>query len=83
MISMASQLKAMVDEIQRRNERELFLKERDIHYRDWLFDFVVEKNNDILAKIIGDGATSIKEKADEVVENAIEEVSNALPETQE
>ncbi len=49
MISMASQLKAMVDEIQRRNERELFLKESDIHYRDWLFDFVVEKNNDILA----------------------------------
>ena len=43
MISMASQLKAMVDEIQRRNERELFLKESDIHYRDWLFDFVVEK----------------------------------------
>jgi hypothetical protein len=32
---------------------------------------------------IGDGAASIKEKADEVVENAIEEVSNALPETQE
>ena len=49
MISMAAQLKAMVDEIQRRTERELFLKENDIHYRDWLFDFVVEKNNDILA----------------------------------
>ncbi len=43
MISMAAQLKAMVDEIKRRNERELFLKENDIHYRDWLFDFVVEK----------------------------------------
>ncbi len=49
MIDMASQLKTMVDEIKRRNERELFLKENDIHYRDWLFDFVVEKNNDILA----------------------------------
>ncbi|WP_051563133.1 response regulator [Butyrivibrio sp. LB2008] len=49
MIDMASQLNTMVDEIKRRNERELFLKENDIHYRDWLFDFVVEKNNDILA----------------------------------
>ena len=49
MSAMASQLKTMVDEIQRRNERELILKENDIHYRDWLFDFVVEKNNDILA----------------------------------
>ncbi|MBO4456085.1 MAG: response regulator [Butyrivibrio sp.] len=49
MVDMASQLKTMVDEIKRRNERELILKENDIHYRDWLFDFVVEKNNDILA----------------------------------
>ncbi len=49
MNSMASKLKEMMDEINRRNEEDLKLKESDIHYREWLFDFVVERNNDVLA----------------------------------
>ncbi len=48
MVDMANQLKSMVEEINRRNEEDLQRKESDIHYREWLFDFVVEKNNDIL-----------------------------------
>ena len=49
MVDMAGQLKSMVEEINKRNEQDLLMKETDIHYREWLFDFVVEKNNDILA----------------------------------
>ena len=51
MEDMASRLKYMVDEINRRNQEDLLVKESDIHYREWLFDFVVEKNNDILAVV--------------------------------
>ncbi|WP_051538082.1 response regulator [Butyrivibrio proteoclasticus] len=59
MVSMSRQLGAMVAEINRRNEEDMLLKENDIHYREWLFDFVVEKNNDILAVVNAGGfATS-------------------------
>ena len=51
MKEMSSKLKYMVDEINRRNQEDLLVKESDIHYREWLFDFVVEKNNDILAVV--------------------------------
>ncbi len=51
MCDMANQLKNMVDEINQRNQEELLVKESDIHYREWLFDFVVEKNNDVLAVV--------------------------------
>ncbi|RKM54875.1 response regulator [Butyrivibrio sp. X503] len=51
MSDMAMQLKHMMSEINSRNERDLLKKENDIHYREWLFDYVVEKNNDILAII--------------------------------
>ncbi|SFC89003.1 response regulator [Butyrivibrio sp. YAB3001] len=49
MVDMAKQLEEMVKEINARNVQDLLMKESDIHYREWLFDFVVEKNNDILA----------------------------------
>lgn len=52
---MADTLNEMVDEIERMNQEKLMVKENDIHYRDWLFDFVVEKNNDILA-VINEGS---------------------------
>ncbi len=55
MTDMASQLKSMVEEINKRNEQDLLMKDNDIHYREWLFDFVVEKNNDILAVLGEDG----------------------------
>ncbi len=55
MTNMASQLKDMMEEINNRNEQDLLMKENDIHYREWLFDFVVEKNNDILA-VLSDGS---------------------------
>lgn len=51
MEDMSKQLREMVKEINRRNEEGMLLKENDIHYREWLFDFVVEKNNDILAVV--------------------------------
>ncbi|MBQ6588477.1 MAG: response regulator [Butyrivibrio sp.] len=54
MVGMAGQLNAMVQEINERNEKDLQLKDNDIHYREWLFDFVVERNNDILAVVDGD-----------------------------
>ncbi len=54
MLDMAKQLSAMVEEINRRNEQDILAKESDIHYREWLFDFVVEKNNDILAVLNGE-----------------------------
>ncbi len=51
MEDMAQKLRDMVDEINRRNQEDILAKESDIHYREWLFDFVVEKNNDILAVV--------------------------------
>ncbi len=51
MKEMAETLSDMVMEIDRMNKEQLMLKENDIHYREWLFDYVVEKNNDILAVI--------------------------------
>ncbi|MBQ3798530.1 MAG: response regulator [Butyrivibrio sp.] len=55
MTGMADQLRAMMEEVNKRNEQDLLMKESDIHYREWLFDFVVEKNNDILAVLGEDG----------------------------
>ncbi len=52
---MADTLNEMVQEIERMNKEQILLKENDIHYREWLFDFVVEKNNDILA-VINEGS---------------------------
>ncbi len=49
MKDMAETLSDMVLEIERMNKEQILIKENDIHYREWLFDFVVEKNNDILA----------------------------------
>ncbi|MCR5404974.1 MAG: response regulator [Butyrivibrio sp.] len=54
---MADTLNEMVNEIERMNQEKLMIKENDIHYREWLFDFVVEKNNDILA-VINEGSYS-------------------------
>jgi signal transduction histidine kinase/CheY-like chemotaxis protein/HAMP domain-containing protein len=51
MQAMAIKLNDMVEEINRRNKADLLAKESDIHYREWLFDFVVERNNDILAVV--------------------------------
>ncbi len=51
MTDMADTLKKMVQEIDRMNKEQLKLKDDDIHYREWLFDFVVEKNNDVLAVV--------------------------------
>ena len=51
MKEMADTLLKMVLEIDRMNKEQLKLKDDDIHYREWLFDFVVEKNNDILAVV--------------------------------
>ncbi len=48
---MADTLSNMVAEIERMNQEQLKLKDSDIHYREWLFDFVVEQNNDILAVV--------------------------------
>jgi signal transduction histidine kinase/DNA-binding response OmpR family regulator len=55
MKEMADTLSNMVLEIDRMNKEQLALKENDIHYREWLFDFVVERNNDILA-VINEGS---------------------------
>jgi signal transduction histidine kinase/DNA-binding response OmpR family regulator len=55
MVGMANQLKAMMEEINKRNEQDLLMKDNDIHYREWLFDFVVEKNNDILV-VLSEGS---------------------------
>ncbi|WP_024866017.1 ATP-binding protein [Butyrivibrio sp. FCS014] len=55
MKEMADTLNDMVLEIDRMNKEQLQLKDNDIHYREWLFDFVVEKNNDILA-VVNEGS---------------------------
>lgn len=52
---MGDTLNDMVLELDRMNKEQLMLKDSDIHYREWLFDFVVEKNNDILA-VINEGS---------------------------
>ncbi len=57
MKDMAFTLSRMVAEIDRMNKEQLKLKDNDIHYREWLFDFVVEKNNDILA-VVNEGSFS-------------------------
>lgn len=57
MTAMAVKLKEMMEEINRRNEEDIKRKESDIHYREWLFDFVVEQNNDILAVMNGEDFT--------------------------
>ncbi len=57
MTDMSCQLKEMMEEINKRNQEDLLMKENDIHYREWLFDFVVEKNNDVLA-VLSDGSFS-------------------------
>ena len=41
MQAMAIKLNDMGEEINRRNKADLLAKESDIHYREWLFDFVV------------------------------------------
>jgi len=48
---MADTISRMMAEIDRMNTEQLLLKESDIRYREWLFDYVVEKNNDILAVV--------------------------------
>ena len=48
---MADTISRMMAEIDRMNTEQLLLKDSDIHYREWLFDYVVEKNNDILAVV--------------------------------
>jgi signal transduction histidine kinase/CheY-like chemotaxis protein/HAMP domain-containing protein len=55
MKDMADTLSNMMQEIDRMNQEQLMLKDNDIHYREWLFDYVVEKNNDILA-VINEGS---------------------------
>ncbi|MBE5826940.1 MAG: response regulator [Butyrivibrio sp.] len=55
MKEMADTLSDMVLEIDRMNKEQLKIKDNDIHYREWLFDFVVEKNNDILA-VVNEGS---------------------------
>ena len=55
MKEMADTLLKMVHEIDRMNQEQLKLKDNDIHYREWLFDFVVENNNDILA-VVNEGS---------------------------
>ena len=54
---MADTISRMMAEIDRMNKEQLLLKESDIHYREWLFDYVVEKNNDILA-VVNEGSYS-------------------------
>ena len=51
MVDMAETLRNMVKELERLSNEQLRSKENDIHYREWLFDFVVEKTNDILAVV--------------------------------
>ncbi len=69
MKEMADTLSNMVQEIDRMNKEQLMLKDNDIHYREWLFDFVVEKNNDILAVIDEDsfGASFITANAENIL----------------
>ena len=69
MKDMADTLSNMVLEIDRMNKEQLALKENDIHYREWLFDFVVEKNNDILAVVNEDSyeASFITANAEKVL----------------
>ena len=41
----AATISRMMAEIDKMNKEQLMLKENDIHYREWLFDFVVERND--------------------------------------
>ncbi len=76
MKDMAQTLNKMVQEIDRMNKEQLMLKENDIHYREWLFDFVVEKNNDILAVIDENsyGASFITANSENVLGIPIQEL---------
>ena len=79
-VDMAGQLQNMVDEINRRNEQDLMLKDNDIHYREWLFDFVVEKNGDILAVVNEDSfeTSFITSNVEAVLGLSLEEVKNDI-----
>ncbi|RKM58802.1 response regulator [Butyrivibrio sp. CB08] len=76
MKDMADTLSNMVLEIDRMNKEQLALKENDIHYREWLFDFVVERNNDILAVVNEDSyeASFITANAEKVLGLPLEEL---------
>ncbi len=76
MKDMADTLSNMVLEIDRMNKEQLALKESDIHYREWLFDFVVERNNDILA-VVNEGsyeASFITANAEKILGIPIDEL---------
>ena len=76
MKDMADTLSNMVLEIDRMNKEQLALKESDIHYREWLFDFVVERNNDILAVVNEDTfeASFITANAEKILGIPIDEL---------
>ncbi len=80
MVGMAGQLNEMVQEINKRNEQDLLMKENDIHYREWLFDFVVERNNDILVVIDNDSyePSFITSNIEEVLGVPLEEVKQDI-----
>ena len=76
MKDMADTLSKMVLEIDRMNKEQLALKESDIHYREWLFDFVVERNNDILAVVNEDSyeASFLTANAEKILGIPIDEL---------
>ncbi len=76
MKEMADTLLEMVAEIDRITTEQLKIKDNDIHYREWLFDFVVEKNNDILAVVNEDTyeASFITANAENVLGIPIDEL---------
>ncbi|MBP3277419.1 MAG: hypothetical protein J6M44_00535, partial [Butyrivibrio sp.] len=76
MKDMADTLSNMVLEIDRMNKEQLALKESDIHYREWLFDFVVERNNDILAVVNEDSyeASFLTANAEKILGIPIDEL---------
>lgn len=76
MKDMADTLSNMVVEIDRMNKEQLALKESDIHYREWLFDFVVERNNDILAVVNEDSfeASFLTANAEKILGIPIDEL---------
>ena len=80
MKDMADTLSNMVLEIDRMNREQLALKESDIHYREWLFDFVVERNNDILA-VVNEGsyeASFITANAEKILGIPIDELKSDI-----
>lgn len=85
MVGMAGQLNEMVQEINRRSEQDLHMKDNDIHYREWLFDFVVEKNNDILVVLDNDTYTPsfITSNIEEVLGIPLQEVKEDIRKLEE